>query len=107
HNTAVNQMTEKGYTPAHKEMSESLNRDMYDQLVRGIAEARGKTEQEGGALIDQGPFLREDALRHGLVDGLAYEDQLDDRVADLKSGTGELRRIEGSDYQRAASRLGR
>jgi protease-4 len=44
--TAVNQMTEKGYTPAHKEMSESLNRDMYDQLVRGIAEARGKTEQE-------------------------------------------------------------
>ena len=105
--TAVNQMTEKGYTPAHKEMSESLNRDMYDQLVRGIAEARGKTEQEVRALIDQGPFLPEDALRHGLVDGLAYEDQLDDRVADLKSGTGELRRIEGSDYQRAASRLGR
>jgi len=103
----VNQMTEKGYTPAHKEMSESLNRDMYDQLVRGIAEARGKTEQEVRALIDQGPFLPEDALRHGLVDGLAYEDQLDDRVADLKSGTGELRRIEGSDYQRAASRLGR
>jgi protease IV len=105
--TAVNQMTEKGYTPAHKEMSESLNRDMYDQLVRGIAEARGKTEQEVRTLIDQGPFLPEDALRHDLVDGLAYEDQLDDRVADLKSGTAELRRIEGSDYQRAASRLGR
>ena len=105
--TAVNQMTEKGYTPAHKEMSESLNRDMYDQLVRGIAEARGKTEQEIRALIDQGPFVPEDALRHGLVDGLAYEDQLDDRVAELRSGSRELRRIEGSDYQRAASRLGR
>jgi protease-4 len=35
--TAVNQMTEKGFTPAHKEMSESLNRDMYEQLVHGIA----------------------------------------------------------------------
>ena len=101
--TAVNQMTEKGYTPAHKEMSESLNRDMYDQLVRGIAEARGKNEQEVRALIDQGPFVPEDALRHGLVDGLAYEDQLDDRVAELRSGSRELRRIEGSDYQRAAS----
>jgi protease IV len=105
--TAVNQMTEKGYTPAHKEMSESLNRDMYDQLVRGLAEARGKTEPEIRALIDQGPFVPEDALRHGLIDGLAYEDQLDDRVAELRSGSRELRRIEGSDYQRAASGLGR
>jgi protease IV len=105
--TAVNQMTEKGYTPAHKEMSESLNRDMYDQLVRGLAEARGKTEQEIRALIDQGPFVPEDALRHGLIDGLAYEDQLDDRVAELRSGSRELRRIEGGDYQRASARLGR
>jgi protease-4 len=105
--TAVNQMTEKGYTPAHREMSESLNRDMYDQLVRGLAEARGKTEQDIRALIDQGPFVPEDALRHGLIDGLAYEDQLDDRVAELRSGSRELRRIEGSDYQRAGSKLGR
>jgi protease-4 len=105
--TAVNQMTEKGYTPAHKEMSESLNRDMYDQLVRGLAEARGKTEQDMRALIDQGPFVPEDALRHGLIDGLAYEDQLDDRVAELRSGSRELRRIEGSDYERAASGRGR
>ena len=105
--TAVNQMTEKGYTPAHKEMSESLNRDMYDQLVRGLAEARGKTDQEMRALIDQGPFVPEDALRYGLIDGLAYEDQLDDRVAELRSGSRELRRIEGRDYQRAAPGLGR
>ena len=105
--TAVNQMTEKGYTPAHKEMSESLNRDMYDQLVRGLAEARGKTEQDMRALIDQGPFVPEDALRHGLIDGLAYEDQLDDRVAELRSGSRELRKIEGRDYERAASGLGR
>ena len=104
--TAVNQMTEKGFTPAHKEMSESLNRDMYDQLVRGIGEARGKRDDEMRALIDQGPFVPEDALRHGLVDGLAYEDQLDDRVAELRSGSRELRRIEGSDYQRAGVSLG-
>src|SRR5688572_1595615 len=98
--TAVNQYTEKGYTPAHREMSESLNRDMYDQLVRGIADSRKKTEQDVRALIDQGPFTPEDALRHGLVDELAYEDQLDDRVPELRSGSREVRRIEGSDYQR-------
>src|SRR5262249_42415173 len=34
--TAPNQLTEKSFTPAHREMAESLNRDMYTQLVRGI-----------------------------------------------------------------------
>src|SRR5581483_1846554 len=33
--TAVNTFTQKGFTPAHKEMDESLNRDLYDQIVRG------------------------------------------------------------------------
>jgi protease-4 len=98
--TAVNQYTEKSFTPAHREMSESLNRDMYDQLVRGIADARRKSEQEVRALMDQGPFTPEDALRHGLVDELAYEDQLDDRVPELRAGARERRRIEGQDYSR-------
>ena len=78
--TAAEQLTEKGFTPAHREMTESLNRDMYEQLVRGIAEGRKKSEPDVRALLDQGPFLPEEALRAGLVDDLAYEDQLDDRV---------------------------
>jgi protease-4 len=98
--TAVNQMTEKGFTPAHREMSESLNRDMYDQLIRGIADARRKRVEDVRALIDQGPFVPEDALRHGFVDELAYEDQLDDRAPELRSGSRETRRIEGTDYHR-------
>jgi protease-4 len=102
--TAVNQYTEKGFTPQHREMSESLNRDMYDQLVRGIAEARKKSEQEIRGLIDQGPFDPEDALKHGLVDELVYEDQLDDRVPELKSGSRAMRRFEGRDYQRVSAR---
>jgi protease-4 len=98
--TAVNQLTEKGFTPAHREMAESLNRDMYEQLIHGIAQARKKTEQEVRAVIDQGPFVPEEALRHGLVDDLAYEDQLDDRVPELRDGSREVRRFEGSDYER-------
>ena len=99
--TAVNQLTETGFTPAHREMTESLNRDMYAQLVRGIASARKKTESEVRTLIDQGPFTPEDALRTGLVDDLAYVDQLDDRVPELRPASGgEARRVEGSDYQR-------
>ena len=101
--TAVNQLTEKGFTPAHREMTQSLNRDMYDQLVRGVATARKKTEAEVRELLDQGPFAPEDALRVGLVDALAYEDQLDDRVPQLRQG-GEMRRVEGTSYQRVTAR---
>ena len=102
--TATNQLTETSMTPAHREMSESLNRDMYEQLVRGIAASRKKSEADVRALLDQGPFLPEDALRAGLVDDLAYEDQLDDRVPQLKRGTGDARRIEDSEYSRVTAR---
>src|SRR3954465_503413 len=97
--TAPNQYTERQMTPAHREMSASLNRDMYDQLVRGIATARKKTEPAVRELIDRGPFTPEEAVRAGLVDDLAYEDQLDDRVPEMRSGSSELRRIEGDDYE--------
>ena len=102
--TAVNQLTEKGFTPAHREMSESLNHDMYDQLVRGIAMARKKTESEVRRLIDQGPFSPGDALRAGLVDDLAYLDQLDDRVPEMRPSSGDSSRVEGADYQRISPR---
>ncbi len=83
--TAVNTYLEKTYTPAHKEMSESLNRSQYDQLVRAIANSRKKPEPEVRALIDQGPFQPEDALRVGLIDEVAYEDELDDLVDVLRN----------------------
>jgi len=99
--TAANQLTQRGFTPAHREMTESLNRDLYDQLVRGIAEARRKSVEDVQALLDQGPFAPDAARRAGLVDGLAYVDQLDDRVAALKSSDGGAQPlIEGSEYRR-------
>ena len=101
--TAPNQLTETGFTPAHREMAESLNRDMYGQLVRDLASSRKKTEDEMRALLDAGPFLPEEALRAGLVDALAYEDQLDDQVPELRGDNGRLRRVDGRDYQRVAA----
>jgi protease IV len=98
--TAPSQLTETGFTSAHREMAESLNQDMYEQLVRGVAQARKKNEPDVRALFDRGPFVPEEALRTGLVDDLAYEDQLDDRVPELRDGSRAIRRIEGDDYQR-------
>jgi len=82
--SAVNTFSEKSFTPAHREMTDSLNRSQYEQLVRGIADTRKKSEDEVRALIDQGPFLPVDALRLGLIDEVAYEDELDDINDDLR-----------------------
>lgn len=98
--TAPNQLMQTTHTPAHREMSEWLTRDMYEQLVRGVAEGRKKKVEDVRALIDEGPFLAEQALRAGLVDTLAYEDQLDDHGAVSKSGS-----VEGDAYGRSRRSL--
>ncbi len=99
--TAYNNLTEKGFTKPHREATESMTRDLYEQLVRGIAEGRRKSEAEVRAIIDEGPFSPEDALRVGLVDELAYADQIDDR-AKLPGGT--LSRLKTDDYARVTPR---
>jgi len=95
--TASNVYTEHTYTPAHREMAASLNTDLYEQLVRGLADGRHKSEAEVRTLIDHGPFLPEDAVRAGLVDDLAYEDELDDKVQLTTSG--EVHFLEQSEYR--------
>jgi protease-4 len=101
--TASNQFTEKSYTAAHREMDESLNRDLYEQLVRGIADGRKKSDADVRRLLDEGPFLPEDALRTGLVDDVIYEDQVGEKLGDAR---GE-RRLDGDEYARiGAASLG-
>jgi protease-4 len=103
--TAVNTFTEKGYTPAHKEMDQALNRDLYEQLVRGIADGRRKNDAAVRALLDAGPFLPEDALHAGLVDDLKYADQVEDalRAARRSGAEGNVRRIDGEEYARVST----
>jgi protease IV len=97
--TASNTLTEHTYTPAHREMAESLNTDLYQQLVRGIADGRHKSEAEVKSLIDHGPFLPEEALKAGLIDDLAYEDELDDKV---KLGSGKIKYVDMNDYRQVS-----
>ncbi|MET0211447.1 MAG: S49 family peptidase, partial [Vicinamibacterales bacterium] len=94
--TASNTFTEHSFTPAHREMAESLNTDMYEQLVAGVAEGRRRTPAEVRQLIDHGPYLPEDAVRAGLVDDLAYEDEIDDKV---QLGRGRTHVLSQKEYR--------
>ncbi len=74
--TAMNEFTEEGFTPSHKEMMESIYGDIYSYYVQKIAEARGKSEEEIKSLLDYGFFQGPKAKESGMVDDLFYEDEL-------------------------------
>ncbi len=78
--TAANALTEKGYTPAHRESVEALLRDWYDDFLTGIAGGRGLEPVQVGELVEQGPFTAQEALAAGLVDRVAYRDEFDSNV---------------------------
>jgi protease-4 len=99
--TATNTLVERGFTPAHRDVTRSLNRSWYDELVRAIAVSRKRPEGDIRAAIDEGPFLAEGAKRAGFVDALGYEDQVDDEGP--VAGTS---RLEGENYARASVSLG-
>jgi protease IV len=95
--TASNTFTEHTFTAAHREMAQSLNTDLYEQLIAGLADGRHRTPAEMRALIDHGPYLPEDAVRAGLVDDLAYEDEIDDKV--VLGGGGRTRMLKQQEYR--------
>jgi protease-4 len=97
--TASNTFTEHSFTKAHREMAESLNTDLYEQLIDGIADGRHKTPSEVRQLLDHGPYLPEDAVRAGLVDDLAYDDEVDDKV---QLGAGRVNTLRQQDYRNIA-----
>ena len=78
--TAYHMFTEEGFTPAHKEMMESIYGDIYTHYVRTLAKTRDKTEAEIRELIDRGFFQGQKAIDAGLVDELFYEDELIDHI---------------------------
>jgi protease IV len=97
--TASNTFTERTFTPEHREMSESLNRDLFEQLVRGMAEGRHKSEAEIRQLIDQGPLLADEAMRAGLIDDVAYADELDDK---MQLADGDVRFLDQRQYRQVS-----
>jgi len=93
--TAYHMFTKEGFTPAHREMMESIYGDIFDHYIQTVAKARKKEEAEIRRLIDIGYFQGEKALESGLVDDLLF----DDEFIDLVRGEGKkLNRIGHKTY---------
>jgi protease IV len=82
-------------TPENREMTQSLVGDLHDDLVSAIATGRRMPADEARRLLDQGPFLADEAREKGLVDDVQY---LDDVEAKLKESLRKYRPLDLSSY---------
>lgn len=98
--SAGDMFTQKQMTDAHREYINSLIDDLFNRYVEAIAKSRGKTADEVRAIIDDAPYGAAKAKEVGLIDGVAYRDELD---KELKTRLGyketdKLRVVRNADY---------
>lgn len=74
--TAADQVSQAEMSEAHREQLAWLLDSLYDDIVSAIAQGRGLNPAQVKALIDAAPLTADHARDGGLVDDLAYEDEL-------------------------------
>lgn len=97
--TAADPLTETGFTGPARETAQRMAESVTEQLVAGIADGRGKTTEQARELLDRGPFLAQQALDAGLVDQLAYRDEVYEDVRNRVGQDATLQYV--ARYQRA------
>lgn len=105
--TASNQLTEKKFTDAHREMVTALLTGWQQQLVTGIAASRKLDPASVQQLLYHGPYLAKEAVEKKLVDKLLYYDEYRDLLKS-KAGGKELHTVSVTSYlQRTRPRGGK
>jgi protease-4 len=99
--TAANTFTQDHMTEAHRESMGRIVESITEQVVAGIAEGRRLDPDKVRELIDRGPFIGSEALESGLVDRLAYRDEVYDEVKQSAGGDAVLLFV--SRYARSAA----
>jgi len=97
---AMDSFTRTDMTPESREALELLIDGLFVHLTDTIGGARKKPGADVRKLLDDGPFLADQAVAAGLVDALSYEDQFFDEVKQ-KIG-GEVNRVGLTDYTRTS-----
>lgn len=74
--TAADTLTRSDMSDAERDQYTWLMDSLCDDIVGAVVKGRGLTPDQVMALIDQAPLTADAALAAGLVDTLAYEDEL-------------------------------
>lgn len=93
--------TRKDMSAEQREVLNAIVDEYFNRVVAAAAQARQKSPDEIKALIDGAPYDADDAKAKGLIDGVAYPDELRN---ELKKRLGyqendELHTVSGSSYR--------
>ncbi|RVX44356.1 signal peptide peptidase A [Nonomuraea polychroma] len=99
--TAVNTFTQDHMTEPHRESTARIVESVTETMIAGIADGRRLDAGKVRELIDRGPFTAAEARDAGLVDGLAYRDEVYDEIKQAAGGESHLLYV--SRYARAAA----
>ncbi len=70
-----------GFSPEARAQAESLLDARFGELVRGIADGRGMSQEQVRRWIDEAPLGAREAQEAGLIDAALYEDELESWLA--------------------------
>jgi protease-4 len=105
--SAPEQLTETGFTGPAREAAARLAESVTEQLAGAVAAGRGLSVEQVTALLARGPFLAQQALDAGLVDGLLYRDEVYDQVRREAGPDATLLYLQRYQRQRSLSDLPR
>jgi len=86
---AGDRITQREFTPAHREAYDRLTASAWEQVVEGITKTRGVSADDIQTVTDRAPLFADEAQENGLVDRLGYRDEV----------YAELRRRVGGDVK--------
>ena len=68
-------------------VKETLTQGIYDEVANGIAESRGVSREKVDGWIEGGPYTANELKEKGIVDNIAYSDQVKKLLADKHGET--------------------
>ncbi len=89
--SAAETFTRTSMSEPHREMLASILDDFYAQFIEGTSHGRGTEQDSVKLLVDRGPFTAEEALKEGLVDGIGYSEDFEEKIQEsLKIRTKKI-----------------
>jgi protease IV len=92
-------LTQTSMTPETHEVLDQILDQYYGNLIDTVAEGRKKQADAVRAMIDQGPFMANEALANGLIDAFGYEDQAADEMK-IRLKQTELTKLSAKAYSK-------
>lgn len=90
--SAGEMFTRHDMSAPHREMMESLVDDLFSQLVDAVAAGRRLDANAIRDLLGRGPFVPAEAREAGLIDDLAYADEIEQRLVEACGGAATIDR---------------